>query len=45
MAATDAKPKLRYPAGKQAQTASDLAAHRAGPAFDTQIHKFNHLAS
>jgi len=40
-AATDTKPKLRYPAGKQARQLRTLRRVVPARAFDTQIHKFN----
>ena len=40
-AATDAKPKLRYPAGKQARQLRTLRRIVPARAFDKQIHKFN----
>jgi NAD(P)-dependent dehydrogenase (short-subunit alcohol dehydrogenase family) len=43
-AATDAKPKLRYPAGPLAGRASTLRRVVPAWAFDRQIRKLNHLA-
>ena len=42
-AATDAKPKLRYPAGRQARQLRTLRRVVPARAFDKQIHKFNRL--
>jgi NAD(P)-dependent dehydrogenase (short-subunit alcohol dehydrogenase family) len=42
-AATDAKPKLRYPAGRQARQLTTLRRVVPARAFDRQIHKFNRL--
>ena len=42
-AATDAKPKLRYPAGRQARQLRALRRIVPARAFDKQIHKFNRL--
>ncbi len=42
-AATDAKPKLRYPAGRQARQLRTLRRVVPARAFDRQIHKFNRL--
>ena len=42
-AATDAKPKLRYPAGRQARQLRTLRRIVPARAFDKQIHKFNRL--
>ena len=41
--ATDAKPKLRYPAGRQARQLRTLRRIVPARAFDKQIHKFNRL--
>jgi NAD(P)-dependent dehydrogenase (short-subunit alcohol dehydrogenase family) len=43
-AATDAKPRLRYPAGPNARRISTLRRIVPAGAFDRQIRKFNHLA-
>ncbi len=40
-AATDAKPKLRYPAGRQAKQLAMLRRIVPARTFDKQIHKFN----
>jgi short-subunit dehydrogenase len=40
-AATDTKPKLRYPAGKQAKQLTILRRLVPSRTFDKQIHKFN----
>ena len=42
-AATDAQPKLRYPAGRQARQLRTLRRIVPARAFDKQIHKFNRL--
>lgn len=42
-AATDAKPKLRYPAGRQARQLRTLRRVVPARTFDKQIHKFNRL--
>jgi hypothetical protein len=42
-AATDARPKLRYPAGRQAGQLRALRRIVPARAFDKQIHKFNRL--
>jgi NAD(P)-dependent dehydrogenase (short-subunit alcohol dehydrogenase family) len=42
-AATDAKPKLRYPAGRQARQLTTLRRFVPARTFDKQIHKFNRL--
>ncbi len=42
-AATDPKPRLRYPAGRQARQLRTLRRVAPARAFDRQIHKFNRL--
>jgi hypothetical protein len=44
-AATDPKPKLRYPAGPRAGRVSTLRRIVPARTFDTQIRKLNQLAS
>jgi NAD(P)-dependent dehydrogenase (short-subunit alcohol dehydrogenase family) len=44
-AATDDRPKLRYPAGKLARRVSMLRRYAPTAAFDKQIRKLNQLAS
>jgi NAD(P)-dependent dehydrogenase (short-subunit alcohol dehydrogenase family) len=44
-AATDARPKLRYPAGTRARLVSTLRRYAPAPAFDRQIRKLNRLAA
>lgn len=44
-AATDAKPKLRYPAGPMAKRVSLLRRIVPSRAFDQQIRKLNRLAA
>ena len=43
-AATDAKPKLRYPAGVTAGRVSALRRFVPAPVFDKQIRKINRFA-
>jgi len=43
-AASDARPKLRYPAGKLARRVSVLRRYAPSAAFDKQIRKLNQLA-
>jgi NAD(P)-dependent dehydrogenase (short-subunit alcohol dehydrogenase family) len=42
-AATDARPKLRYPAGPLTRRVSKLRRYAPSGMFDRQIRKFNHL--
>jgi short-subunit dehydrogenase len=44
-AATDTRPKLRYPAGKLASRVSTLRRYAPATAFDRQIRKINRLAA
>ena len=44
-AATDARPKLRYPAGTLARRVSKLRRYAPSNLFDRQIRKINQLAA
>src|SRR3954451_13976068 len=45
VAATDTRPKLRYPAGPQARRVSKLRRYAPSTLFDRQIRKINQLAA
>jgi NAD(P)-dependent dehydrogenase (short-subunit alcohol dehydrogenase family) len=45
VAATDTRPKLRYPAGPLARRVSKLRRYAPSTLFDRQIRKINHLAA
>ena len=44
-AATDTRPKLRYPAGTLARRVSKLRRYAPSTVFDKQIRKINQLAA